>query len=134
MLRRVTVTCPKCKLVCHLYLGTDAPMVIIRCPSCTTSLMSYAGRAIVLSEPEMDALKRGDCADLVTRCLSRSEPRSLEREQGRDNNPVVPAQAPMAHPLESESRGTRRVSHDDVVDIYRELETCGDCAEFIGRL
>ena len=145
MLRRITVTCPQCHLVCQLHLGNDAPMVVIRCPNCGTSLMSYGGKAVVLSEPEMDALRRGEGEDLVARCLAGSPAPDAEKKP----------QEPEAHPIHSHAhaeaprgmgagarnengpghiRGSRTVSHDDVLDLYRELELCEDSGEFIDRL
>ncbi len=109
-------------------------MVVIRCPGCATSLMTCGGKAVVLSETEMDAIRRGEGNSLMIRHMQRH---FLDK-------PAASAQGqpqPVAHPAGSKGpklcaaeRGRRRITHDDVVDLYCSLETCGDSAEFIARL
>jgi len=60
MLRQLSVECPRCHLVCRMYLGTEAPAVVVRCPACETSIMAFGGDVFVLSESESEAVRRGD--------------------------------------------------------------------------
>lgn len=132
MLRKVRVECPRCHLVCQLHLATDAPMVVIRCPSCATSLMTCGGRAVVLSETEMEAIRRGDGNSLMIRHMQKHFLGGTAKPA--QPQPVVHHAPPAVARLGADERGQREITHDDVVDVYCSLETCADSAEFIAQL
>lgn len=120
-------------------------MVVIRCPNCHTSLMSFGGRAMVLSEPEMDALRRGEGGDFVSRRIAAERPAAATPPDPQPQEPSLPPEPPPMPSFEQPAPEpetasapptpqTHTISYDDIVDIHRELETCSDALEFIARM
>jgi hypothetical protein len=133
VLRRITIECPQCGLVCRLHLGTTAPVVVVRCPSCSTSLMGWRDSAVVLAEEDMKRIRDGDGDAVIMHLLSERR-----RTAGRGG-----AVSPAARPRGGrgglpggyrDMSGRRVVTHDDVLDLHMMLEGCADAAAFIGLL
>jgi hypothetical protein len=130
MLRRLSIECPRCHLVCLMHLGTEAPAVVVRCPSCETSIMAFGGEVYVLNEQEAEAVRRGDGGPVVERMLAR-DPKALSQTAGAtESRPRL--QVPHAVPVRlGDLRGSRAVTYDDILDLHMELESCTDSLEFV---
>lgn len=136
MLRKVKVECPHCHMVSQLHLGTEAPVIVVRCPSCSTSLLVSNGQMVVLSDDEMEAMRGEDGNEILQRILSEH---GLPGGQERCDAPVSPKRE-TADQQDDDSvedppaPSVREIGYDDVLDVYTELEHCADSREFIEHL
>ena len=46
------VKCPQCKEVSELFLGSEAYMIVLNCPSCNAALMYYYGKTFEIDESD----------------------------------------------------------------------------------
>ena len=132
MLRRITIECPQCGLVCSLHLGTAAPVVVVRCPSCSTSLMSWKDRAVVLAEDEVRRIRHGEGDAVVLELLS--ECRRTPAPGVRSIRAPMESRRALPRTASREAPGVRLVTHDDVLDLHLLLEYCPDAGTFIDLL
>ncbi len=90
----------------------------------------------MLSHQEMDAIRRGEGNALVMRHLVNSK-RNKElaaRRGGALPTRVRQPDAAVCRSAQERECLRRPITHDDVVDLYRELEVCYDSAQFIALI
>ena len=51
------VKCPHCKEVSELFLGSEAYMIVLNCPSCNSALMYYYGKTFEIDESEIEKIQ-----------------------------------------------------------------------------
>ncbi len=142
-MRAITIKCPKCKEVSDLYLGSEAFMIILNCPSCGVPLIYYYGRTTEITEEELGRIEKsgvlrnaGSLLKEISKCgIKLQTPRTIrpysfeekpKRKGKRMRNKTV---HPKGQPVRAEY-----FSKDDLVNLRIELETCGSVEEFLARI
>jgi hypothetical protein len=106
-------------------------MVILDCPMCSTSIISYKGQTFPLSKGQLERIKNCKQESNVLKILHKIATESLK----------VPCQHSYARHYHSSDKnnsfdrsGIDQISHDDIINLRIELEMCQDSALFIERI
>ena len=112
-------------------------MVILDCPMCCTSIIYYKSRTFPLSKNQIERIKGCKQESNVLKILHRitahgSKVRCAQSASGAGifHSPGTSIQRAV-HMLKSH---IDRITHDDIVYLLIELETCKDAACFIERM
>jgi hypothetical protein len=137
MLRRIRVDCTQCHSSYELLLGNDAPVLVLNCPSCGTSLMHADGTTFGLAQTDAEALCRGEPRGLVAEILRRlvcSSARGAFSGAARPLCLPPPAEKGLCASAQMCLREPHVIDRDDVLDLRIELELCRDSAQFLERI
>jgi ribosomal protein S27E len=125
------VKCPHCKEVSELFLGSEAYMIVLNCPSCNSALMYYYGKTFEIDESEIEKIQgnlqmttvQGILKNISARENSRQTATSVAKTA--DIRPTHKAGAPVREiPL----------IDDDITNLKIELALTKDVNDFIGHI
>ncbi len=125
------VKCTHCKEVSELFLGSEAYMIVLNCPSCNSALMYYYGKTFEIDESEIEKIQGNLQMTTVQGILKNISARENTRQQtatvakGPDLRPTHKAGAPVRE---------EPLLDDDITNLKIELALVKDVNEFIGRL
>jgi len=126
------VKCPHCKEVSELFLGSEAYMIVLNCPSCNSALMYYYGKTFEIDESEIEKIQGNLQMTTVQGILKNISARETTRTA-----------ATTAAKSSPELRATHKVGapvrevpllDDDITNLKIELAIAKDVNEFIESL
>jgi hypothetical protein len=106
-------------------------MVILDCPMCCASIVSYKNQTFPLSKKQMERIKNCKQESNVLKILHKitaQEPKVHCRHTNARNYHAFEKQSPMIR------TGGDCISSDDIINLRIDLETCQDAASFIERI
>ncbi len=123
------VKCPQCKEVSELFLGSEAYMIVLNCPSCNAAIMYYYGKTFEIDESEMEKIQGNLQMATVQGILKNINSREMSKQ-------IPTFQAIESHPTHKAGNPVREVAiaEDDIINLKIELALSKDCNEFIGNL
>ena len=127
-MKPLKVKCPQCKEVSDLLLGSEAYMIVLHCPACSTSLMYYYGKTFEIDEREMEKIQGNLQMTSVQGVLKNTR----MREQVRTDAEPPPEFRP-SHKAGSPIR-EYPLGRDDITNLKIELALNNDAEEFIRSL
>jgi hypothetical protein len=131
MVKTMNIECPSCSQHFRLYLSIDTSMVILDCPMCSTSIISYKSQTFTLSKRQLERIKGCKQESNVLKILHKITTDGLKV-------PCEHSYVRHCHARDEDNPVQRssldHISHDDIINLRIELETCRDCASFIERI
>ena len=123
------VKCPQCKEVSELFLGSEAYMIVLNCPSCNTALMYYYGKTFEIDESEMEKIQGNLQMTTVQGILKNIS----AREQGKH---AAVAESVETHPSHKAGSPVReiQIADDDITNLKIELALSKDINDFINSI
>ena len=124
------VKCPQCKEVSELFLGSEAYMIVLNCPSCNAALMYYYGKTFEIDESEMEKIQGNLQMTTVQGILKNIS----AREQGK--HAAVTQSAVDVQPSHKAGSPVRegQLAEDDITNLKIELALSKDVNEFINSI
>lgn len=122
------VKCPHCKEVSELFLGSEAYMIVLNCPSCNSALMYYYGKTFEIDESEIEKIQGNLQMTTVQGILKNIN----ARENGKSQTSLIvkPAEQRATHKAGAPVR-ERHIALDDITNLKIELNTSKDVNDFI---
>jgi hypothetical protein len=131
MVKTMNIECPSCSQHFRLFLSIDTSMVILDCPMCSTSIISYKSQTFPLSKVQLERIKSCKQESNVLKILHKITTDGLK----------VPCQHSYVRHYQALEKNYSiarssfdHISHDDIINLRIELETCQDTASFIERI
>ncbi|MDG5815232.1 hypothetical protein QA601_09095 [Chitinispirillales bacterium ANBcel5] len=136
MVTTLNVTCPQCEQVSFIYLSTNAGVIILNCPSCSSPVMYFDHKIYLLSQKQIEAIRASahdkDIMKLLQKIISvdqtlKSRTKDIQSQlKKRSSNESL-----------NKSRRPERetcIGKDDIVNLKIELELCNDSLSFINNM
>ena len=140
MVQELTVECPHCHQVADIYLSTNACVIILNCPTCTSPIMYFDHKIFLLSNKQLEALKNNTRHNAMNEIKKMAQPPQLpvpkkqqvQHKHASQNNmcdvsprPIIPSGA-----------GSRQllIGQDDITNLRIELALCNDVQHFINKM
>jgi ribosomal protein S27E len=125
------VKCPHCKEVSELFLGSEAYMIVLNCPSCNSALMYYYGKTFEIDESEIEKIQGNLQMTTVQGILKNISARENTRHQT-----ATLTKGPELRPTHKAGAPIREVAlvDDDITNLKIELAITKDVNDFIGSL
>jgi hypothetical protein len=138
MVKTLSIDCPHCNKTFNVFLSSNASMVILNCPLCTTPLIYYKTRCFVLSKHQIERIRKSRQDTTVLKILhsiAREEPQSWREHEtlGRRDGPRMPVGKYITTPARCGTSGSA-ITRDDIINLRIELETCADSKQFLERI
>ena len=144
-MKAITIKCPKCKEVSDLYLGSEAFMIILNCPSCSAPLIYYYGRTTEITEEELGRIEKsgvlrnaGSLLKEISKCgIKLQTPKAVRPYSFGEKPPrKKPRKGRKSRSAHAKGQPVRAeyISKDDVVNLRIELETCRSVEEFLSMI
>lgn len=122
------VKCPHCKEVSELFLGSEAYMIVLNCPSCNSALMYYYGKTFEIDESEIEKIQGNLQMTTVQGILKNINAR--EGSKNQTSLIVKPAESRATHKAGQPVRDGN-IATDDITNLKIELNTSKDVNDFI---
>ena len=122
------VKCPHCKEVSELFLGSEAYMIVLNCPSCNSALMYYYGKTFEIDESEIEKIQGNLQMTTVQGILKNINAR--EGSKNQTSLIVKPAEQRATHKAGQPVREVQ-IASDDITNLKIELNTSKDVNDFI---
>ena len=125
------VKCPHCKEVSELFLGSEAYMIVLNCPSCNSALMYYYGKTFEIDESEIEKIQGNLQMTTVQGILKNINAR--EGSKSHASLIVKPADQRATHKAGSPVRDGHIIV-DDITNLKIELALTKDINDFINNM
>jgi hypothetical protein len=122
----IQIKCPHCKETSELVLESEAHMVVLNCPACSTAMMYYYGKTFVIDESEMTKIQGSLHMTTVQGLLKGSG----SRETGPHTAVVRQPDLYPAHQAGAPVR-EKPFAQDDIVNLKIDLALTKDVNDFI---
>ncbi len=125
------VKCPHCKEVSELFLGSEAYMIVLNCPSCNAALMYYYGKTFEIDESEIEKIQGNLQMTTVQGILKNISARENTRQQTSGIT-----KSPDARPTHKAGAPIREIPlvEDDITNLKIELALNKDVNDFISHI
>ncbi len=125
-MKPIQIQCPQCRETSELLLESDARMIVMTCPACSTSMMYYYGKTFAIDSGEMEKIK-GNRHMTTVQGVVRGP-----GERDTSDHPAVVRQqdAHPAHQIGAPVRD-RPFGQDDITNLKIELALAKDVNDFI---
>jgi ribosomal protein S27E len=125
------VKCPHCKEVSELFLGSEAYMIVLNCPSCNSALMYYYGKTFEIDESEIEKIQGNLQMTTVQGILKNISARETTRQQT-----ATVSKSPEARATHKAGAPVRDIPliDDDITNLKIELALTKDVNDFIGHI
>ncbi len=125
------VKCPHCNEVSELFLGSEAYMIVLNCPSCNSALMYYYGKTFEIDENEIEKIQGNLQMTTVQGILKNIN----TREQAKSSPPMLmrTAEQRATHKAGAPVRDRPFIS-DDIVNLKIDLAITQDVEDFLKNL
>ncbi len=125
------VKCPHCKEVSELFLGSEAYMIVLNCPSCNAALMYYYGKTFEIDEGEVEKIQGNLQMTTVQGILKNIH----ARETGKTHTLPVTKHADV-RPTHKAGAPVREGNFDgdDITNLKIELAMAKDVEDFIKNM
>ncbi len=127
-MKPLNVKCPHCKEVSELFLGSEAYMIVLNCPSCGAALMYYYGKTFEIDENEVEKIQGNLQMTTVQGILKNIN--SRETSKNHTSFMVKPAEQRATHKAGAPVR-ERYFESDDITNLKIDLALIKDVNEFI---
>ncbi len=125
------VKCPHCKEVSELFLGSEAYMIVLNCPSCNSALMYYYGKTFEIDENEIEKIQGNLQMTTVQGILKNINAR--ESSKGQTSMIVKPSDQRASHKAGTPIRELH-LQGDDITNLKIELAMTKDINDFINNM
>lgn len=125
------VKCPHCNEVSELFLGSEAYMIVLNCPSCSSALMYYYGKTFEIDEREIEKIQGN---------LQMTTVQGILKNISARENAKAPAALPAKVVEERPLRPTHKagapvrpsfIRPDDILNLKIDLARAKDVNDFI---
>jgi hypothetical protein len=137
MVKTISIECPHCNKTFDVYLSSNTSMIIMNCPLCLVPFIFYKERCFILSEKQLDTIRKSKRDTTVFRILhkiARSGSRPVYDNADFHRNNGNSSEIKYISPPAAFIPGNTCITKDDVLNLRIELETCNDSSRFIERL
>lgn len=115
-MRTIDLDCPQCGCSCDLRLEEDSQVVLVTCPSCGASLVSYYGQTFQVEPSEFRYLRqRGG--------MKEAQGGLRVRQHG--------SRLPAAHHAAGEAVLDHPIGADEILELHTSLDHCQSVEEFL---
>ncbi len=141
-MKPITVTCPKCNEVSDLFLGSEAYMIILNCPSCQTPLIYYRGKTSEVTSEELKKIEKSGLVKNAGNLLKEISQYGIKLQGEKTTKPFISGiknynsnkkfgniSPPISTPLRA-----GYFTKDDLINLKIELETCKSVTDFLKRI
>ncbi len=125
------VKCPHCKEVSELFLGSEAYMIVLNCPSCNSALMYYYGKTFEIDENEIEKIQGNLQMTSVQGILKNINAR--ETSKSHTSLIVKPAEQRASHKAGAPVRDVH-LRGDDITNLKIDLALVKDVNDFINNM
>ncbi len=135
MVQTLSMKCPHCSQVSDVYLSTNASVIILSCPHCTTPMMYFESKIFPLSDKQIHDIQSTSQDWAVMRILQNivHDTNPLPTSFKAQSTAVKQATAPLPEVIPS-TVGGKYITEDDITNLRIELETCNDSQQFIDNM
>jgi ribosomal protein S27E len=125
------VKCPHCKEVSELFLGSEAYMIVLNCPSCNSALMYYYGKTFEIDESEIEKIQGNLQMTTVQGILKNIN----ARESGKSQTSLMvkPMEQRASHKAGAAVRECQ-LADDDITNLKIDLALSKDINDFISHM
>lgn len=140
MVTILTVKCPHCEQISDVHLSTNAGVVILDCPQCSSPVMYFDDKIYLLSAAQIEVIRKSsrqsDIMRLLREVVELEAPYTFSREEPLYEPSKKVAQPQSCSTAVSRIKTERQqvISSDDLTNLRIELELCTDSGDFIDRL
>ena len=128
-MKPIQIKCPHCKESSELLLESEAHMIVLTCPACSTAMMYYYGKTFAIDEGEMSKIQDSQHMTTVQGMLKGPG----ARESGSHPAVVRNSDAFPAHKAGAPVR-EKPFAQDDIVNLKIELALTKDVNDFISAI
>jgi len=125
----IQIKCPHCKESSELLLESEAHMIVLTCPACSTAMMYYYGKTFAIDEGEMSKIQDSQHMTTVQGMLKGPG----ARESGSHTVAMRNSDAFPAHKAGAPVR-EKPFAQDDIVNLKIELALTKDVNDFISAI
>lgn len=131
MVQTLSMKCPHCSQISDVFLSSNASVIILNCPVCTTPMLYFENRIFPLSDEQIEDIRNSRQDRAVMQILQ-----SIVHDNGTVSNAIkAPGTAVKnSPPIVTSVTGGKYISEDDITNLRIELELCRDSQEFIDNL
>lgn len=139
MVQELTVECPHCHQVAEIYLSTNACVIILNCPSCSSPIMYFDQKIFILTPYQLEAIKNKTRSSSMNtlRNMIKSEQLPVKKNSIKTSeNTYIPRFAPVQRSSASLTANTRKIyiGSDDITNLKIDLAICRDVQEFVDTI
>lgn len=146
MVKELVIVCPHCHNRARVFLSRDAFVIILNCPSCSSPLMYFDHKIFLLTESQLEAIKKRTKKNSIFEMIDKkesSQENSMSAVAKSDKLSVNSSYlnnklSSVKHKnrkyqfLFSEPRGN--ITEDDITNLRIDLALSKDVRDFIKRI
>ncbi|MCX7727719.1 MAG: hypothetical protein N2053_12835, partial [Chitinispirillaceae bacterium] len=76
MVKELVIVCPHCHHSARVFLSRDAFVIILNCPSCASPLMYFDHKIFLLTESQLEAIKKRSKKDSIFEMIDKKDDNS----------------------------------------------------------
>ncbi|KMQ50016.1 hypothetical protein CHISP_3048 [Chitinispirillum alkaliphilum] len=139
MVTILTVTCPDCAQVSDIHLSSDAGVVILNCPNCSSPVMYFDNKIYLLSPNQIEAIRNSaresDMMNVLQKIVYSSKTKVVAQKSSKySSGKTTEGMGVIRSSAEQNAAERGYISDDDLINLRIELERCTDSKDFIDKL
>lgn len=141
MVQELTVECPHCHQVADIFLTTNACVIILNCPCCSSPIMYFDEKIFILTPQQLETIKKRShsaSAMNMLKNLVKSEQLPVKNQVLQRNEELVQEQlgksilSRLTPPSNSDAK--IHIGDDDITNLKIELGRCTSVEDFLMRV
>ncbi len=137
MIQELKVTCPHCHQVAEIFLSTNACVIILNCPSCSSPIMYFDQKIFILSDNQIEAIKNkarsSSMMNMLKEMAQPEEQLPLQKTAVHEGHALA-CQSDSGTPCFGSAPSKIHIGADDITNLRIELALCNDVQEFIKKM
>ena len=125
-MKPIQIKCPHCKEASELLLESEAHMIVLNCPACSTAMMYYYGKTFAIDANEMEKIQGSQHMTTVQGLMKGPG----SRETGPHTAVVRHSDSYPAHQAGAPVR-EKPFGDDDITNLKIDLALTKDVNDFI---
>lgn len=143
MVKILTVHCPHCHQVSDIYLSTNACVIVLNCPTCSSPIMYFEKKIFLLSKKQVDEIKDTTHNAAIMRMLDRIAHPEEPTHNNAKKITLTHSSSSSYQQVQSSSRALdfsdkhfrdNTICGDDLTNLRIELALCNDSQQFIDTM
>ena len=139
MVQELVVKCPHCQQVAEIYLSTNACVIVLNCPTCSSPIMYFDHKIFLLSNKQLEALKNNTRHNAMNEIRKMAQPPQLpvpkKQVQHKHVNQNSMCDISPRTVISSGSSSKKiLIGQDDITNLRIELALCNDVQQFIDKM
>lgn len=139
MVQELVVKCPHCQQVAEIYLSTNACVIVLNCPTCSSPIMYFDHKIFLLSNKQLEALKNNTRHNAMNEIRKMAQPPQLPVHKKQVQHKHASQEnmcdmSPRAVISSGASSKNILIGQDDITNLKIELALCDDVQQFIDKM